>query len=54
LLTYTAIGCIFAEFLTLRPIFPGKTEGSQLIEQVAILGMPSKDQLKAMSKQMTD
>ena len=27
-----AIGCIFAEFLTLRPEFPGKTEGSQLIE----------------------
>ena len=27
-----AIGCIFAEFLTLRPVFPGKTEGSQLIE----------------------
>jgi serine/threonine protein kinase len=27
-----AIGCILAEFLTLRPIFPGKTEGSQLIE----------------------
>ena len=27
-----AIGCIFAEFLTLRPLFPGKTEGSQLIE----------------------
>jgi serine/threonine protein kinase len=25
-----------------------------LIEQVAILGMPSKDQLKGMSKQMTD
>ena len=27
-----AIGCIFAELLTLRPLFPGKTEGSQLIE----------------------
>jgi glycogen synthase kinase 3 beta len=27
-----AIGCIFAEFMTLRPLFPGKTEGSQLIE----------------------
>ena len=40
--------------MTLRPIFPGKTEGSQLIEQVAILGMPTKDQLKGMSKQMTD
>ena len=23
-----AIGCIFAEFMTLRPLFPGKTEGS--------------------------
>lgn len=53
-LSLIAIGCIFAEFLTLRPIFPGKTEGSQLIEQVAILGMPSKEQLKGMSKQMTD
>ena len=29
-----AIGCIFAEFLTLRPIFPGKTEGCQFLEQV--------------------
>lgn len=27
-----AIGCIFAEFLTLKPLFAGKTEGSQLIE----------------------
>lgn len=25
-----------------------------MIEQVAILGMPTKDQLKGMSKQMTD
>ena len=23
-----AIGCIFAEFMTLRPLFPGKSEGS--------------------------
>jgi len=27
-----AIGCIFCEFLTLIPLFPGRTEGSQLIE----------------------
>lgn len=27
-----AIGCIFMELLTQRPLFPGKTEGSQLIE----------------------
>jgi len=44
-----AIGCILAEFLTRRPIFPGKTEGSQLIEQIAILGLPSRDELQAMS-----
>ena len=25
---FLAIGCIFAEFMTQRPLFPGKTEGS--------------------------
>lgn len=49
-----AIGCIFAELLTLRPLFPGKTEGSQLIEQVAILGLPTTKELKSMSKQMSE
>lgn len=39
--------------MTLRPLFPGKTEGSQLIEQVAILGLPRKEQLQNMSSQMT-
>lgn len=48
-----AIGCILAEFLTRRPIFPGKTEGSQLIEQIAILGLPSKKELTDMSPQMS-
>jgi len=49
-----AIGCIFAEFMTLRPLFPGKTEGSQLIEQIAILGLPSKETMLRMSKQITN
>lgn len=44
-----AIGCIFAEFMTLRPLFPGKTEGSQFLEQVAILGLPSANTLKRIS-----
>jgi len=48
-----AIGCILAEFLTRRPIFPGKTEGSQLIEQIAILGLPTTEELQAMSPQMS-
>ena len=48
-----AIGCIFAEFMTLRPVFPGKTEGSQLIEQIAILGLPSRETMQRMSSQIT-
>lgn len=52
-MTFIAIGCIFAELLTLRPLFPGKTEGSQLIEQVAVLGLPTPDDLKHMSTQMS-
>ena len=44
-----AIGCIFAEFMTLRPLFPGKTEGSQFIEQVAVLGLPTKQMLSKIS-----
>lgn len=47
-----AIGCIFAEFVTLRPLFPGKTEGSQFLEQVAILGKPSDKDVYAMSDQI--
>ena len=48
-----AIGCIFAEFMTLRPLFPGKTEGSQFIEQVAVLGLPKEEVLRKISSQIT-
>jgi glycogen synthase kinase 3 beta len=44
-----AIGCIFTEFMTLQPLFPGKTEGSQFIEQVSVLGLPRQSDLKKMS-----
>lgn len=44
-----ATGCIIAELLTLKPLFPGKTEGSQLLEQIAILGTPSKSQYEKMT-----
>lgn len=50
--TLIAIGCIFAEFLIKRPLFPGKTEGSMLIEQMAILGLPTAEELKKMSRQI--
>eukprot|EP01022_Parablepharisma_sp_SALTPOND_P020733 TRINITY_DN3857_c0_g1_i1.p2 TRINITY_DN3857_c0_g1~~TRINITY_DN3857_c0_g1_i1.p2 ORF type:complete len:372 (+),score=40.87 TRINITY_DN3857_c0_g1_i1:3659-4774(+) len=38
-----AAGCIFIEMFTLEPVFPGKTEGLQLLEIMAILGSPSKE-----------
>ena len=44
-----ATGCIIAELLTLKPLFPGKTEGSQLLEQMAILGTPTKYQYERMA-----
>lgn len=37
-----------------RPLFPGKTEGSMILEQIALLGLPSDKELKGMSKQITD
>ena len=49
-----AIGCIFAEFILRKPLFPGKTEGSQLLEQISILGLPSRDQMKQMSSQISE
>ena len=33
----------------LKPIFPGKTEGSQFLEQMAILGTPSAAEFKQMA-----
>lgn len=44
-----ATGCIIAELLTLKPLFPGKTEGSQLLEQMALLGTPTDDEFKRMA-----
>ena len=49
-----AIGCIFAEFMTLKPIFAGKTEGSQLLEQIAVLGLPAEDTLRRISATMAE
>ena len=38
-----AAGCIMAELFTLTPIFPGKTEGLQLFEQICVLGKPASN-----------
>lgn len=44
-----ATGCIIAELLMLKPLFPGKTEGSQFLEQMAILGTPTSSQYERMA-----
>lgn len=44
-----ATGCIIAELLMLKPLFPGKTEGSQFLEQMAILGTPTSSQFEKMA-----
>lgn len=38
-----AAGCILVEMFKLEPIFPGKTEGLQLLEIMAVLGSPSEE-----------
>ena len=38
-----AAGCIIAELFILRPLFPGKTDGFQILEQISILGNPGKE-----------
>lgn len=43
-----ALGCIFYEILTLKPLFPGETQSDQLNKIHHILGSPSKDVLKRM------
>lgn len=43
-------GCILFEFLTLQPMFPGETEGLQLLEMMCLLGIPAQDELEKMSR----
>jgi len=39
-----SVGCIFAEFLTRKPLFPGRTEMAQIEKIFDLLGSPSKEQ----------
>ena len=42
-------GCVMAELLLGRPIFPGSSGVDQLVEIIKVLGTPAKDELKAMN-----
>lgn len=43
-------GCILFELMTRTPLFPGDSEGLQLLEQAQILGMPSDRELTKLSQ----
>lgn len=43
-------GCVMAEMISLRPIFPGKNSVDQLARIVKILGPPSTEQLAGMGQ----
>ena len=40
-----AAGCILFELLTKRPLFPGDSEGLQLVEIQQIIGKPSAEEI---------
>lgn len=43
-----SVGCILAEMLSNRPIFPGKHYLDQLNHILGVLGSPSEDDLKCI------
>ncbi|KAG4070601.1 hypothetical protein HA402_013521 [Bradysia odoriphaga] len=43
-----ALGCIFYEILTLKPLFPGENQTDQLNKIHSVLGSPSKDVLRRL------
>lgn len=40
-----AVGCILFELITRTPMFPGDTEGLQILEHACLIGSPSEEEL---------
>eukprot|EP00826_Nyctotherus_ovalis_P018039 TRINITY_DN15363_c0_g1_i1.p1 TRINITY_DN15363_c0_g1~~TRINITY_DN15363_c0_g1_i1.p1 ORF type:complete len:279 (+),score=48.70 TRINITY_DN15363_c0_g1_i1:287-1123(+) len=47
-------GCVLAELFLMKPLFPGKSEATQLFELLMILGTPSKKDKDYLYKNLTD
>ena len=45
-----SMGCVIAELIINRPIFPGKSATEQLLEIMKILGTPTHEQIKIMNE----
>ena len=49
---FWALGCIFAELVTLQPLFQGETDGDQLFAIFDVLGSPNEEELKELAKRV--
>lgn len=49
-----SMGCVIAELVLGRPLFPGASPSDQLVEIIKILGTPSKDDIFSMNPQYKD
>jgi serine/threonine protein kinase len=49
-----SLGCVFAELLIGKPLFPGESSVDQLVEVFKVLGTPSKEELEAMDQQQAE
>ena len=45
-----AVGCILFELLTRTPLFPGDTEGLQILEQSCVLGSPTDSDFEKLTE----
>uniref|UniRef100_A0A1I8JB90 Protein kinase domain-containing protein n=1 Tax=Macrostomum lignano TaxID=282301 RepID=A0A1I8JB90_9PLAT len=47
-------GCVLAELLLGKPIYPGETGVDQLVEIIKVLGTPTREQISEMNPNYTD
>jgi len=47
-------GCVLAELLLGRPIFPGESGVDQLVEIIKVLGTPTREQIREMNPNYTE
>lgn len=45
-----AVGCILFELITRTPLFPGDTEGLQILEQCCVLGTPKSEEIEKLKE----
>ncbi|KAK8615036.1 hypothetical protein V6N13_068822 [Hibiscus sabdariffa] len=49
-----SVGCVIAELLLGRPLFPGESGVDQLVEIIKILGTPTREEIKCMNPNYTE